>query len=118
LPARQLHDGPSRSIADDRPALVWSHAIVRTEGCAMAATPDVRPVGDLPNEIGRTAARELSLNGISSLEQVARHSREQLLAIHGVGPKAVRILDAALATKDLGFKDSSAGSSSGGTREP
>jgi hypothetical protein len=29
----------------------------------MAATPEVRPVGDLPNEIGKTAARELSLNG-------------------------------------------------------
>jgi hypothetical protein len=64
----------------------------------MAATPDVRPVGDLPNEIGKTAARELSLNGITSLEQVARHSREDLLAIHGVGPKAIRILDEALAT--------------------
>lgn len=39
----------------------------------MAGTPVVRPVGDLPNEIGKTAARELSLNGITSLEQVARH---------------------------------------------
>ena len=71
----------------------------------MAATPDVRPVGDLPNEIGKTAARELSLNGITSLEQVARHSREELLAIHGVGPKAIRILGGALAAEGLVFKD-------------
>jgi circadian clock protein KaiB len=42
-----------------------------------------------PNEIGKTAARELSLNEITSLKQVARHSRKELLAIHGVGPKAV-----------------------------
>ena len=56
----------------------------------MADTPDVRPVGDLPNEIGKTAARALSLDGITSLEQVARHSREELLAIHGVGPMAIR----------------------------
>jgi hypothetical protein len=70
----------------------------------MAGTPDVRPVGDLPSDIGKTAARELSLNGITSLEQVARHSREELLAIHGVGPKAIRILEAALAAKGLGYK--------------
>jgi hypothetical protein len=71
----------------------------------MAATPDVRPVGDLPNEIGKTAARELSLYGITSLEQAARHSREDLLAIHGVGPKAIRILGGALAAEGLVFKD-------------
>jgi predicted flap endonuclease-1-like 5' DNA nuclease len=72
----------------------------------MADTPDVRPVGDLPDEIGRTAARELSLNGITSLEQVARHSRQELLAIHGVGPKAIRILEEALAAEGLGYTDS------------
>jgi predicted flap endonuclease-1-like 5' DNA nuclease len=72
----------------------------------MADTPDVRPVGDLPDEIGRTAARELSLNGITSLEQVARHSRQELLTIHGVGPKAIRILEEALAAQGLGYTDS------------
>jgi predicted flap endonuclease-1-like 5' DNA nuclease len=72
----------------------------------MADTPDVRPVGDLPNEIGKTAARELSRNGTTSLEQVARHSRAELLAIHGVGPKAVRILESELAAKGLGLRDS------------
>ncbi len=60
-------------------------------------TPDVRPVGDLPHEIGKTAARELSLNGITTLKQVAARSRKELLAIHGVGPKAVRILAQTLA---------------------
>ena len=70
----------------------------------MAGTPDVRPVGDLPNEIGKTAARELSHNGISSLEHVAARSRKELLAIHGVGPKAVRILGEALSAKGLDFR--------------
>lgn len=70
----------------------------------MAETPDVRPVGDLPNEIGKTAARELSLNGITSLEQVASRSTKELLAIHGVGPKAIRILGEALAARGLGYR--------------
>jgi predicted flap endonuclease-1-like 5' DNA nuclease len=75
-----------------------------SEGIRDMATPDVRPVGDLPNEIGKTAARELSIHGIASLEQVAAHSRKELLAIHGVGPKAVRILGEALREKGLDFK--------------
>jgi len=70
----------------------------------MAPTPDVRPVGDLPDSIGKTAARELSHNGITTLARVAEHSRKELLAIHGVGPKAVAILAEALADKGLGFK--------------
>lgn len=69
----------------------------------MPDTPDVRPVGDLPDAVGKTAARELSLNGITSLEQVATHSRKELLAIHGVGPKAIAILGDALADRGLDY---------------
>ena len=70
----------------------------------MKPTPDIRPVGDLPDAIGKTAARELSLNGIDSLPAVAGHSRKELLDIHGVGPKAIAILAEALAAKGLDFK--------------
>jgi predicted flap endonuclease-1-like 5' DNA nuclease len=72
----------------------------------MTPTPDVRPVGDLPDEIGKTAARELSVHGITSLRQVADHSRKELLAIHGVGPKAIAILGDALAAKGLDYRRS------------
>jgi predicted flap endonuclease-1-like 5' DNA nuclease len=72
----------------------------------MTPTPDVRPVGDLPDEIGKTAARELSAHGITSLRQVADHSRNELLAIHGVGPKAIAILGDALAAKGLDYRRS------------
>jgi predicted flap endonuclease-1-like 5' DNA nuclease len=72
----------------------------------MADTPDIRPVGDLPDEIGKTAARELSLRGITSLQQVADHSKRELLAIHGVGPQAIAILRDALAAKGLTQQES------------
>jgi hypothetical protein len=72
----------------------------------VAATPDIRPVGDLPDEIGKTAARELSVHGITSLRQVAEHSKKDLLAIHGVGPKAIAILGDALAAKGLDYRAS------------
>lgn len=68
------------------------------------STPDVRPVGDLPNEMGKTAPRELQLAGIDSLQKVSQHTERELLAIHGVGPKAIHILREALDAKGLRFK--------------
>ncbi len=70
----------------------------------MAPTPDVRPVGDLPNAIGKTAARALSVAGIVGLAQVAAHSKAELLALHGVGPKAIAILGEALAAEGLRYR--------------
>jgi predicted flap endonuclease-1-like 5' DNA nuclease len=72
----------------------------------MAPTPDVRPVGDLPNAIGKTAARALSAHGITSLAQVAARSPKELLAIHGVGPKAIAILGEALTATGLRYRGS------------
>lgn len=68
------------------------------------ATPDVRPVGDLPNELGKTAPRALQLAGIDSLVKVSECSEKELLAIHGVGPKAIRILGTALEDRGLAFR--------------
>jgi predicted flap endonuclease-1-like 5' DNA nuclease len=67
--------------------------------------PDVRPVGDLPDVIGRTAAHVLALNGLTTLAAVARTTRRELLALHGVGPKAVRILAEELARHGRSFRD-------------
>ena len=61
-------------------------------------------IGDLP-PIGRPAKSALIAAGIGSLAQVAACSRSQLLAMHGVGPKAVRILEDALEAQGLRFAD-------------
>jgi predicted flap endonuclease-1-like 5' DNA nuclease len=75
------------------------------EDDTMADTPDIRPVGDLPDAIGKTAARELANAGITTLAGVAARSERQLLAIHGVGPKAIRLLGEAMASAGLTFAD-------------
>ncbi|MCF0080783.1 hypothetical protein [Streptomyces lomondensis] len=59
------------------------------------------PGGDLPAGIGRPATQALCGAGLTTLEQVARHSRAELLALHGVGPKAVRVLAEALERRGL-----------------
>ncbi|MFY1675143.1 DNA-binding protein [Plantactinospora sp. WMMB334] len=61
-------------------------------------------IGDLP-PIGRPANSALLGAGITTLAQVATHRRRDLLALHGVGPKAMRILDAALAEQGLAFAE-------------
>jgi predicted flap endonuclease-1-like 5' DNA nuclease len=50
----------------------------------------------LPSGIGAPATRALEAAGWTTLEQVAGHTRADLLALHGVGPKAVRVLAEAL----------------------
>lgn len=61
-------------------------------------------IGDLP-PVGRPANSALLEAGITTLAQVAACSRHDLLALHGVGPKAVNILAAALAEHGLAFAD-------------
>lgn len=59
---------------------------------AAADTAEPGEVGDLPAAIGRPATRGLAGVGITTLAVVAQRSDAELLALHGVGPKAVRIL--------------------------
>jgi len=60
---------------------------------------------ELTPRIGKVARRELALNGLTRYDQLAGRSRRELLAMHGVGPKAVRILAEELAARDQSFAD-------------
>lgn len=51
---------------------------------------------NLPPEIGRPATNALLHAGYTTLAQVAKLSDAQLLALHGVGPAAVKRLREAL----------------------
>jgi hypothetical protein len=62
-----------------------------------------RRSSDLP-AIGRPATDALALRGITTLDRVAEHTEEDLLSLHGVGPKAIRILGEALAADGRGFR--------------
>lgn len=69
------------------------------------STRDVpEQIGDLP-KIGRPATSALLHIGVESLAQVAAMSRRELLALHGVGPKAVGLLEAALANTGRALRE-------------
>ncbi|PHK49592.1 DNA-binding protein [Staphylococcus edaphicus] len=58
---------------------------------------------DLP-KIGKPATNALHNIGVKSLEDVAKYDRTTLLGIHGVGPKAIDILEDTLKKNDMQFK--------------
>lgn len=74
----------------------WAHRAPR--GLTAARQSDAVD-HDLPRAIGRPATGALLLAGISTLAEVGNRTDEELLALHGVGPRAVRILREALATQ-------------------
>lgn len=57
----------------------------------------------LTSRIGKVATRELALNGITRYGDLVSHTEAELLAIHGVGPKAIRILGEELARRGQSF---------------
>lgn len=57
--------------------------------------------GDLPAGIGRPATRALADAGLTSLALVVQRPRSEIAALHGVGPKAVRLLEEAVAEHGL-----------------
>lgn len=57
------------------------------------------------SSIGNPARRALEHAGYTRLEQLPGLSEKELLKLHGVGPKAVGILRAALAERGLSFRE-------------
>lgn len=57
----------------------------------------------IPINIGKPTLRVLESANIVRLDQLSSISQEELLKLHGVGPKAVRILSDALAEKGMCF---------------
>jgi predicted flap endonuclease-1-like 5' DNA nuclease len=55
---------------------------------------------DLPRGMGNPARQALAATGYTRLDQLRNIPDADLLKIHGVGPKAVRVLREALAAQD------------------
>ncbi|MQM24011.1 helix-hairpin-helix domain-containing protein [Glycomyces albidus] len=79
----------------------WTAAAPPDLAAQAARAEQARPgdVGDLPGAIGRPATQALANAGITRLDQVAALGDAELAALHGVGPKAIRILREAVARR-------------------
>ncbi|MGW1347380.1 hypothetical protein ACWCOV_40450 [Kribbella sp. NPDC002412] len=59
---------------------------------------------EFPRRMGKVAPRELAANGYTRYDQLTTVTPADLLKIHGVGPKAIRILEEELTARGLSFK--------------
>ncbi len=58
---------------------------------------------DLPSGLSQPAVRALTGAGYTRLEQLAGVQEAELLKLHGMGPKGIRTLRAALEARGLSF---------------
>ena len=73
------------------------------------ARKDAKDLGGLPPGIGAPATRALMQAGCASLADVANMREADVLDLHGVGPKAIRLLREAMAVRGLSFADGARG---------
>jgi predicted flap endonuclease-1-like 5' DNA nuclease len=71
----------------------------------MTSDADHGSEGDLPRHIGAPARRALAAAGYTRLAQLTAVSEAELLRLHGVGPRATRLLREALAAQGLAFAE-------------
>ncbi|HEX2466372.1 MAG TPA: DNA-binding protein [Thermoanaerobaculia bacterium] len=59
---------------------------------------------DFPKGVAKPAIRALSSIGVARLDQATRFSEAELLALHGMGPKAIRLIKEALRARGKSLK--------------
>ena len=81
--------------------------------CPITAKPRLRLASDrqtdsiqenFPREVAKPALRALFAAGLTTLDHLAQMSEAELAALHGMGPKAIALLRAALVSKGLEFR--------------
>ncbi len=70
---------------------------------AMATGSD-RPETEFPRAIGAPATRALAAAGYTRFDQLDGVAAAELAALHGVGPKALRVLGEELAERGLSLR--------------
>jgi hypothetical protein len=63
------------------------------------------PVPDELPRIGAPATRALAGIGVTRLSQLTEHRADDLLKLHGMGPRAIAILRQALADRKLSLRE-------------
>ena len=73
------------------------------EGIPMNKQPANQREGDLPAGLSQPAQRALAGAGISQLQQLSSFREGEIKQLHGIGPKAIRQLRQAGASRGLSF---------------
>ena len=86
---------------------VVNDAGAQTEGRSiMQERKNTRNEPDFPKGMGQPAVRALASIGVTQLAQLTNYREADLLKLHGIGRKGMRVLKEALAESGLTFADS------------
>jgi hypothetical protein len=91
--------GRSRRVSRHEPATERHHPGVRAMW--LASVGMTRPNEGLPKGIGAPATRALAAAGYTDLQQLAGVPKSELRRLHGVGPKALTVLEEELSKRGL-----------------
>lgn len=84
-----------------------------TSNCPLTTDPQLRAEAreatarievSFPKGLAQPALRALAAAGYTRLDQLAAAREEDLMALHGMGPKAMTILKSALLARGLAFR--------------
>ncbi len=83
------------------------HTYEKTSDCPVCPTCSAEEMnnkfGEAFPSIGAPAFRAIDSIGIKKLADLTKYTEEELLDLHGFGPKALRILKQALKEKSMSF---------------
>jgi predicted flap endonuclease-1-like 5' DNA nuclease len=93
--------------ARDRDALATSESQrpSRRQENRRVKKPSQKPESDLPKGMGAPATRALNGAGFATLKQLTRATHQELLELHGFGPKAMKLVLAALDERGLSLAE-------------
>lgn len=82
------------------------HQYYKSSDCPVCpqCETDTTPAADFLATLSGPARRALENAGITTIQQLAKHTQKEILALHGMGPASLPKLKAALATAGLDFK--------------
>lgn len=79
------------------------HRFYQSSDCPVCER-EMKPVHGFLSGISAPAKRALESNGITSLQKLAKYSKEEILMLHGIGPSTIPKLKEALSQQKLSFK--------------
>ncbi len=59
----------------------------------------------IPAKLSAPARRALANAGITTMKRLAKHTKAEIAALHGMGPTGIRALESALRDAGLSFAD-------------
>lgn len=83
------------------------HTYFKTSNCPTCpiCEEDKKPKSGFLSQLGAPARRALKGQGIATLKQLSKYTKKELLALHGMGPSSLPILENALKDDGLTFRE-------------